>query len=85
MHFGGEAQGSPNPSSRLPAGTNTVGGSGIFVPLAQSPGPSGIFAGDGSSNTGQYTQHDWYVGISASPDSVGSKTLYGLYVELEYL
>lgn len=81
----GSFQGSPNPSNRLPAGTNTVGGSGIFVPLAQSPGPSGIFAGDGSSNTGQYTQHDWYVGISASPDSVGSKTLYGLYVELEYL
>lgn len=88
-HTGTDAQGTftgaPNPSSRLTAGTNTVGGSGIFVPLAKSPGPSGIFAGDGSSNTGQYTQHDWYVGITASPDSVGSKTLYGLYVELEYL
>tara|TARA_Y100000401_G_C8318977_1_gene224126 strand:- start:213 stop:923 length:711 start_codon:yes stop_codon:yes gene_type:complete len=88
-HTGTDAQGTftgaPNPSDRLPAGTNTVGGSGILVPLSQSPGPSGIFAGDGSSNTGQYTQHDWYVGISASPDSVGSKTLYGLYVELEYL
>ena len=77
--------GSPNPSNRLAAGTNTVGGSGIVVPLAQSPGPSGHYAGNGSSNTGQYTQHDWYLAISASPDSIGSKTQYGLYVELEYL
>lgn len=77
--------GSPNPSTRLAAGTNTVGGSGIIVPLAQSPGPSGHYAGNGSANTGQYTQHDWYVAITASPDSIGSKTQYGLYVELEYL
>ena len=88
-HTGSDAQGtfqgSPNPSDRLPAGTNTVGGSGIYVPLAKSPGPSGIFAGNGASNIGQYTQHDWDLGISASPESVGSKTLYGLYVELEYL
>ena len=77
--------GSPNPSDRLATGTNTVGGSGIVVPLAQSPGPSGHYAGDGASNTGQYTQHDWYVAITASPDSIGSKTQYGLYVELEYL
>ena len=78
-------QGSPNPSDRLPAGTNTVGGSGIIVPLSQSPGPSGQYAGGGNTNTGTYTQHDWYVAITASPDSIGSKTQYGLYVELEYL
>ena len=88
-HTGSDAQGtynaSANPSSRLPAGTNTVGGSGVFVPLAQSPGPSGLYAGNGAANTGQYYQHDWYVGITASPDSIGSKTQYGLYVELEYL
>ena len=62
-----------------------VGGSGIYVPLAKSPGPSGQYAGNGSANTGQYYQHDWYVGVTASPDSIGSKTQYGLYVELEYL
>ena len=88
-HDGSDAQGtyagSSNPSNRLPTGTNTVGGSGIFVPLAQSPGPSGYYSGNGSANTGQYTQHDWYVGLTASPDSIGSKTQYGLYVELEYL
>ena len=88
-HTGSDAQGtfigSKNPSGRLPDGTNTVGGSGIYVPLAKSPGPSGFYAGNGSANTGQYYQHDWYVGITASPDSIGSKTQYGLYVELEYL
>ena len=88
-HTGADSQGtflgSTNPSARLPAGTLTVGGSGIYVPLAKSPGPSGFYAGNGSANTGQYHQHDWYVGISASPDSIGSKTQYGLYVELEYL
>ena len=88
-HTGVDAQGTfqigPNPSSRLPAGVHTVGGSGIISPLAQSPGPSGFYAGDGSKNIGSYTQHDWYVAITASPDSIGSKTLYGLYVELEYL
>jgi len=88
-HTGVDAQGTfmsgGNPSTRLPAGVNTVGGSGILVPLAQSPGPSGFYAGDGASNTGSYAQHDWYLGITASPGSIGSKTLYGLYVELEYL
>ena len=88
-HTGADAQGTyigaKNPSARLPDGTNTVGGSGIYIPLAQSPGPSGQYAGNGSANTGQYYQHDWYVGITASPDSIGSKTQYGLYVELEYL
>lgn len=88
-HTGADAHGTfqagANPSDRLPAGVYTVGGSGIVVPLAQSPGPSGFYAGDGSKNTGSYTQHDWYLGITASPDSIGSKTLYGLYVELEYL
>ena len=88
-HTGSDAQGTfqagSNPSVRLPAGVYTVGGSGIIVPLAQSPGPSGYYAGNGSANTASYTQHDWYVAITASPDSIGSKTLYGLYVELEYL
>jgi len=30
-------------------------------------------------------QHDWYIALSASPDSIGSKTDYGLYFTLEYL
>lgn len=35
--------------------------------------------------THQSTRHDWYVALSASPDSIGSKTNYGLYFTCEYL
>jgi hypothetical protein len=61
----------------------TPRGSSVVVDLAQSPGLSGIYAGGGSAGVSA-TQHDWYVAISPSPDSVGSK-LFALYVELEYL
>jgi len=64
---------------------HTPGGSGVTVPLAPSPGISGLYAGNGSNSTWSDTQHDWYVAISASPDSIGSKTQYGLYVSLEFL
>ena len=30
-------------------------------------------------------QHDWYCALSAEPESIGSKTYYGLYFTLEYL
>lgn len=62
----------------------TPAGSGIVVGFAQSPGESGQYAGDGLS-TKDDLRHDWYSAISASPDSIGSKTLYGLYFSLEYL
>ena len=35
-------------------------------------------------DTHKSTQHDWYVGMSASPNEIGSKTDYGLYFTLEY-
>lgn len=57
-------------------------GSAVIMDLVASPGVSG------ESPNGIYTsvtQHDWYVAISASPDSIGSKTLFGAYVECEYL
>jgi hypothetical protein len=65
-------------------GTATVGGSGIKVTLAQSPGISGLMAGNGANSQHASVQHDWYMAISASPDSIGSK-LFGLYISLEYL
>lgn len=55
---------------------------GLYMPLAASPGTSG-FSPNGPLTTD--TQHDWYVALSASPDSIGSKTMYGLYCYLEYL
>jgi hypothetical protein len=63
----------------------TPGGSAVVVNLAPSPGESGIFAGNGSNSTLSAQRHDWYTALSASPDSIGAKTMYGLYVSLEYL
>lgn len=64
---------------------HTPAGSSVIVDLAPSPGISGLYAGNGSNSTRSDTRHDHYLAISASPDSVGSKTLYGLKIKLEYL
>lgn len=63
----------------------TPGGSSVVVPLANSPGPSGLYAGNGSNSTYADRVHDWFLAMSCSPDSIGSKTQYGLYVALEFL
>jgi len=63
----------------------TPAGSSVTVPLADSPGASGLHAQNGTGSTRPDTRHDWYLAISARPDSIGSKTSYGLYVSLEYL
>lgn len=60
----------------------TPGGSTTVVDLIDSPGTSGERP-DGASTTD--TQHDWYIVMSSSPDSIGSKTEFGLYCSLEYL
>lgn len=36
-------------------------------------------------NAHQSTIHDWYIALSASPDTIGTKTNYGLYFTCEYL
>ncbi len=63
----------------------TPNGSGVVVTMAPSPGISGLYAGNGSNSLRGDTRHDWYFAISASPDSVGAKTQYGLWCQLEYL
>ena len=60
----------------------TPTGSSVIMDLVGSPGESGLSI-NGTATTD--TNHDWYVAISASPDSIGSKTLYGLYCSMEYL
>lgn len=47
-----------------------------------SPGISGQRPNGAQTSA---TQHDWYFAISASPDSIGSKTMFALYFETEYL
>jgi len=71
------------------------------MPLTSSPGVSGVnttsdddydFTGpqgqqvlsfQGLSHTS--LRHDWYVGLSSQPDSIGSKINYALYISVEYL
>ena len=57
-------------------------GSGVTVALLSSAGSGGL--SPSGTNT-QDTRHDWYTCMSASPLSIGSKELFGLYVQLEYL
>lgn len=67
-----------------------LGGSGGLIngvtydlPLAlsNSPGTSGL-SPNGPATTD--TRHDHFLAISASPDSIGSKTLYALYYSVQY-
>lgn len=60
----------------------SAAGSGVTVPLVGSPGPSGTSISGVNTIS---TQHDWFVAISVSPDSVGSKTQFGAYCSCEYL
>lgn len=55
----------------------------VSLSLPSNPGSGGLWANN--SSTRQDTIHDWYLAISASPDSIGSKTQYGLYCACEYL
>lgn len=59
----------------------TLAGSSTYLSLPASPGLSGLSPNGPSTSS---VQHDYYIGLSASPNSVGSKSL-GLYVSLEYL
>jgi hypothetical protein len=129
--------GSGNPDSRLVGanlGTFTVGGTGLVVPLLNSPGPSGyglsaaantaplvpkyaqyvnttyqgtdlglgatVYNASGSVDTianasdlhkrswggsGAFTEHTWFVALSARPLTIGAKQQYALYISLEYL
>lgn len=61
----------------------TPGGSGSTLSFSNSPGMSGLYANGASTRAA--TRHDWFAVISASPDSIGPKSDYGLYFALEYL
>ncbi len=60
----------------------TAAGTGTTVSFVGSPGTSGL-SPSGTSTID--SRHDWYAAISASPDSVGSKTNFGLYFSCEYI
>ena len=64
--------------------------------FTSSPGASGLNTNTSDTNAAlgyaiqegvlhSSTQHDWYVALSSEPESIGSKTQYGLYFSVEYL
>lgn len=57
-------------------------GDGATVPLVSGPGVSG-FSPSGPATSAD--RHDWFVAITATPLSIGSKTEFGMFVELEFL
>lgn len=61
-----------------------MSGSASYLNLSESPGSSGFFAGSGQGSTHSDTTHDFYVLLSASPDTIGEKKLFGLYLTGEY-
>jgi len=63
-------------------GWQEVYGSGSILSLTSSPGVSGEYINGSETYSSQ--QHDWYVLVSPSPDSISSKYFQG-YFSLEYL
>jgi hypothetical protein len=97
--FIGGANGDARINSTAGGTLETVGGTGTIVPLMDNPGSGGRLIGDDDTflgknsrttstmfgGTGVDMRHDWFLSLSASPTSIGSKTKYGLYFSLEYL
>lgn len=59
-----------------------LSGSGLTMTLLNNAGSGGL---GGSGTGGIDIRHDWYLALSASPSSIGSKTQFGLFCQLEYL
>lgn len=59
-----------------------LSGSGTTMTLLNNPGSGSLGA---SGAAGEDIRHDWFLSLSATPDSIGSKTLYGMFVQLEFL
>lgn len=62
--------------------TFLAGVTGLIVLPTCSPGSGATYV-SGTNTTD--INHDWYFAISASPNSIGSKTQFGLYWSNEYL
>lgn len=59
-----------------------LSGADSTLSLSDSPGTSGVYANAGG--TGSDTRHDWYIGTTLMPTSIGEKT-GSFYVYMEYL
>lgn len=67
---------------QFPAGTSYVDMSRLSNGALFSPGQSGL-SPNGASTTDM--THDFFLALSSSPNSIGSKTLYGAWFQTEYL
>lgn len=64
------------------SGWMSLNGSTSIMTLLSSPGSGGLSPSGADT---QDTRHDWFFTVSATPNSIGSKTSYGLFVQLEFL
>lgn len=63
--------------------TSSPGMSGLNTNAQDTDTTLGYLTKDGSLHSS--TRHDWYAALSSEPDTIGSKTNYGLYFTVEYL
>lgn len=63
--------------------TNSPGISGTNTTSSDTDVNLGYVTTNGVAHSS--TRHDWYVALSSEPESIGSKTQYGLYFSVEYL
>jgi len=63
--------------------TNSPGVSGLNTSPSDTDTALGFVTQEGAAH--RSLQHDWYVSLSSEPETIGSKTQYGLYFSLEYL
>ena len=63
------------------SGYNTNGGNQDHLSGLSAP----VIADFNLGSNHESDRHDWYIALSSSPDSIGSKTSYALYFEAEYL
>ncbi|NDG28556.1 hypothetical protein EB118_00435 [bacterium] len=63
--------------------TSSPGISGTNTNTSDTDTSLGYLTQNGSLHSS--TRHDWYIALSSEPESIGSKTQYGLYFSVEYL
>lgn len=63
--------------------TASPGVSGLNTNTSDTDTNLGYLTREGAAHTS--TQHDWYLALSSEPETIGSKTNYGLYFSVEYL
>lgn len=76
----------PTSSGKGDTGWIEIYGSSSILGLTPDAGSGGYGAwADPVNGSGSGVQHDWYVILSATPTSIGSKDKFGAYVSLEYM